>query len=52
MITKSTASPEQPDSNSDSGNDNHHYLSKYVDNPRISKKKYELRNSISQVRPS
>ncbi|CAF1536192.1 unnamed protein product [Rotaria sordida] len=41
MITKSTASPEQSASSSDS-DDNRHYLSKYVDNPPASRKQYEL----------
>ncbi|CAF1429726.1 unnamed protein product [Rotaria sordida] len=41
MITKSTASPEQSASSSDS-DDNRHYLSKYVDNPPTSRKQDEL----------
>jgi hypothetical protein len=42
MITKSTASPEQSASSSDSDDDNRHYLSKYVDNPPTSRKQDEL----------
>lgn len=41
MITKSTATSTQIDSSS-SDDDNRHYLSKYVDNPRVSRKQDEL----------
>jgi hAT family C-terminal dimerisation region len=42
MIIKSTASPEQSASSSDSDDNNRHYLSKYTDNPPISRKQDEL----------
>jgi len=42
MIIKSTACPKQPDSSSDSDDDNCQYLSKYVNNPRMSRKQDKL----------
>jgi hypothetical protein len=41
-ITQSVASSAQANSSSSDDDDNRHYLSKYVDNPRISKKQDEL----------